>query len=290
MCPFCHRPDLVIKKGFYIRNSDCKRIQRFYCQNCLRGFSAQTSSFDYRMRKRRINQVVFRMLSKGVSLRGCAQVLNVQPRTIARRLNRFGQFAEIQMRKQRRKNSVSKILIDEMESFEHTKLKPLTIPIVVEYKTRMILSLDVGQIAAKGTLAELSKKKYGKRVCQRKSVLNKVFLETKECLNENGVILSDESYHYLRPIKRHFPIVTHRSFKGRRGANIGQGEMKKGGLDPLFYLNHTYAMIRDNIKRLARKTWCTTKKIAQLKNSLYLYAHYHNQVVSGVRRPIMANL
>ena len=41
-----------------------------------------------------------------------------------------------------------------METFEHTKLKPLTIPMAVEQGTRRILAVDVGKIAAKGHLAK----------------------------------------------------------------------------------------------------------------------------------------
>ncbi len=36
---------------------------------------------------------------------------------------------------------------------------------------------------------------------------------------------------------------SHQRFKGRRGCIVGQGELKVGGFDPLFSLNHTYAMI-----------------------------------------------
>ena len=57
-------------------------------------FSAQTHSFDYRLRKRRINQLVFRLLAKGLSQRGSAQVLGVNPKTIARRVIRFGDCAK----------------------------------------------------------------------------------------------------------------------------------------------------------------------------------------------------
>ena len=58
---------------------------------------------------------------------------------------------------------------------------------------------------------------------------------------------------------------------------MGQGELKKLKYDPIFSLNHTCAMIRDNIKRLSRKTWCTTKRMPQLQINLELYALEHNR-------------
>ncbi len=48
--------------------------------------------------------------------------------------------------------------IDEMESIEHTKLKPLTLPLAVGDDYR-IYAVSVGRIQAKGPLADLSRKK-----------------------------------------------------------------------------------------------------------------------------------
>jgi hypothetical protein len=46
---------------------------------------------------------------------------------------------------------------------------------------------------------------------------------------------------------------------------VGQGELKRGGFDPLFSLNHTAAMFRDRLKRLSHRTWCTTKRPDRLQ-------------------------
>jgi transposase-like protein len=287
MCPHCHFNTDIVKRGFYIRASDGLKIQRFNCRNCGRDFSTQTSSFDYRLRKRRINQSVFRMLAKGMSQKGCAHVLAVDPQTIARRITRFGICAKKHLRSFT--STVSEVVFDEMETFEHTKLKPLTIPLAVEKRTRRILFVDVGKIAAKGHLAQISKKKYGFRKCERKKALNRLFRHLKRISCPHATFFSDESHHYPNQIRRYFKQVKHMTFKGRKSAIIGQGEMKKGGFDPLFCLNQTAAMIRDNIKRLTRRTWCTTKKIERLLDLLHIYSFYHNQRIDGVKRPSIFN-
>ena len=176
-----------------------------------------------------------------------------------------------------------------METFEHTKLKPLTIPMAVEQGTRRILAVDVGKIAAKGHLAKISLKKYGPRKCQRKKVLNNVFTNLKPKTTDFCIVKSDESQHYPMVVKKYFPDGLHLQYKGRMPAIIGQGEMKKGGYDPLFSFNQTAGMLRDNIKRLTRRTWCTTKKIERLKDLLHIYIMYHNQRIAGVKRPRMFN-
>ena len=49
--------------------------------------------------------------------------------------------------------------------------------------------------------------------------------------------------------------------------------------DPLFSLNHTCAMLRANVNRLIRRTWCTTKKLQPLIDHLEIYTKYHNQIL-----------
>jgi hypothetical protein len=41
-------------------------------------------------------------------------------------------------------------------------------------------------------------------------------------------------------------------------------------------------MIRANVNRMFRRTWCTTKRRDRLEAHLVLYADYHNeQLISG---------
>ncbi|MBD67124.1 MAG: hypothetical protein CME62_18130, partial [Halobacteriovoraceae bacterium] len=61
-----------------------------------------------------------------------------------------------------------------------------------------------------------------------------------------------------------------------RGCIAGQGELKKLRRDPLFALNHTCAMLRDNISRLVRKSWCVSQSIEKLQLHLDLYMKFHN--------------
>ena len=274
-CPKCHnRAD---KWGTYRRPKDQKRVQRYRCRECARSFSDQTFAHDYRLRLRHFNQTVFRLLCSGVSQRRIAFIVGTKPVAVSRRVVLFGTVAERNLATYRRARPKAKhVLIDEMESFEHTKCKPLTIPIAVEEKTRKILSLDVGQIAAKGRLAAVARARYGLRRCRRGRVLKSVFRQLQTCCVPDSHFKSDESVHYPSRVRFYFPRASHETFKGRRGCIVGQGELKAGGWDPLFSLNHTYAMFRDNLKTLSRRTWCTTKRPDRLRNLMHLYAWFHN--------------
>ena len=285
-CPTCFNP--ASKRGFYLRPSDQKKIQRYKCGICARSFSHQTVQPDFRLRLRRQNQIIFRLISSGVSQRRCALILNMKQVAISRRVVKFGRVAETNLahyRKTRKK--VNKAIFDELETFEHSKCKPLTVPIAVEDKTRKILCLGVGQIAAKGHLSKIALQKYGPRKCERDQVLNSVMSDLKNCCDERVTLKSDQSHFYPKLVKKYFPSAEHRTSKGRRGCVVGQGELKVGGFDPLFSLNHSYAMFRDNLKTLSRRTWCTVKKPSRLKSLLYLYAWFHNLYLDNPKRIVL---
>nr|MBX2884857.1 hypothetical protein [Granulosicoccus sp.] len=52
--------------------------------------------------------------------------------------------------------------------------------------------------------------------------------------------------------------------------------LKKIGFDPLFAINHTFAMFRANVNRLIRKTWCTTKRVDRLEDHLAIFVSVFN--------------
>lgn len=168
---------------------------------------------------------------------------------------------------------------DDLETFEHSKLKPLSVCAAVEHKTRRILGFRVAKMPAKGKLTQKSLKKYGPRDDERAKARDELFTEIKEFVRPDAIIKSDKNPHYPKDVRRHFPNAEHVTFDGRRGCVVGQGELKSGGFDPLFSLNHTYAMFRANINRLFRRTWNTTKKPERLRIHILIYCLYHNTVL-----------
>jgi hypothetical protein len=193
--------------------------------------------------------------------------------------------AEVSLRKGNAKcKPATTVQFDDMETFEHTKCKPLSVTLAVEEKTRRILGVEVSQMPASGRLSEKAKVLYGSRRDTRRLGRERLLVRITQFVDPNAVIKSDENPSYPALIKDAFPKATHVTFKGKRGSITGYGEIKKVKFDPLFSLNHTCAMFRDSIKRLSRKTWCTTKRVSQLYAHLILYADYHNRHLPGPRR------
>jgi hypothetical protein len=132
---------------------------------------------------------------------------------------------------------------------------------------------------AKGLLVQRSLKKYGFRRDERKPQRENLFKELQPFIAKTALIKSDSSPHYPSSVKKFFPDCIHVPMKGKRGCVTGQGELKGGGFDPIFSLNHSFAMFRANINRLYRLTWNTTKKPERLTLHIAIYALFHNQVL-----------
>ena len=169
--------------------------------------------------------------------------------------------------------------MDEQISFEHTKMKPLTIHGIVVAGTREIMGLASAEAPANGNLAKRSVKKYGKRHDGRREARRRLLRRVAPFIRPGGMIKTDESPHYVADLKELLPEVEHATFKGRRPRRYGNDELKEGGFDPLFSINHTSASFRANTSCLVRKTWNTTKKRASMEAHMWIYAAYHNEKI-----------
>lgn len=279
-CDFHHKKDHVVRDGSYFRKEDSRKIARFKCKSCRKKFSFSTFKLEYKQKKRRINHKLFMLLASGISMRRAARFLNVHQTTVHRKViylakksrKEHGDFlAEL------RKDPVVSFQFDDLISSVHTKLKPVSISIAVDAKRRFILGAEVGSIPAFGHLAELSRRKYGKRKNEHEEKLAKLLADISPSVSAIAKIESDEHHSYAPLVFKFFPYAEYVQYKGEKSCVAGLGELKKVHYDPLFKINHTCAMFRANVNRLFRRTWCTSKKTEMLKNHLDIFIHYHNK-------------
>ena len=286
-CPFCLLSTEITsgsRKGIrtrsFYRKSDGQKIARFCCSSCRKNFSRATLDPRYRQNKRHLNYQIFKLLCSGISMRRLAIVMNVSRTTIARKLVYLGKRSRVKLQAdQQRRPEVKSIQFDDIETFEHPRAKPLSIFLVVESGTRRILCFDVAEMPSKGSLGTRAELKYGKRFDTRSRIRTGVLGSLKESVETEVVVKSNKNPHYQSTVRKIFPAATHERFMSQRARSTGYGELKKGGFDPLFSVNHTGVSLRDSIKRLSRKTWCTTKKKERLLDALALYAVLDNQIL-----------
>jgi hypothetical protein len=282
-----HSPCLgrSVRWGFYLRSSDSRIVQRFRCLSCSQGFSRATFSPRFGQKLRRVNPDIEKLYCSGVSQRRLALILQINRKTVIRKVR----FLAAQARLEHRHfidhcysgvRKLACVQFDDLETSEHTKCKPLSVALAVDPKTRKILSFQVSPMPAKGELARIARRKYGFRPDERQRGWRRLLEELKPHVQETALLVSDENPHYPRHIRQSFPLASHRAYRSRRAAAIGQGELKRGGFDPLFALNHTCAMLRANMNRLFRRTWCTTKNAQGLRDHLAIYASFHNRLLT----------
>lgn len=277
--PTCAAPEFFIQDGTFRRKDDSKLIQRFRCKSCGKRFSSAVFSEAYRQKRRRINMPLLKLLSSGISLRRSAILLGVHRKTVERKLPFLAKKCRRlnQRHLEELKKRIHNIQIDDLITKENSKLRPLSVTIAVDENRRTILATEVSQIPAFGHLSKFAIKKYGKRKDEHFEGLTRLFKTIAPIVSPEVLVKSDEHQSYPGFIRAYLPQAKHQAFKSERACIAGQGELKKVQFDPLFVVNHTCALLRANINRLVRKTWCTTKDPRRLKDHLDVFVYFYNQ-------------
>ena len=282
ICPnlHCAFPENIIRDGTFRRQDDSKIIQRFRCKSCRLRFSSATLSDAYKQKRRRINYPLLKLLASGMSMRRSAIFLGVNKRTVERRLPYLGKKCRELNRKSlmKFKGRIHNIQLDDLITKENSKLKPLSVSVAVDENNRRILATEVSQIPSFGHLAKIAVQKYGERKDEHFEGLTRLFQRIAPVVSPEVIVKSDEHQRYPGFISTYLPHSKHFTFKSERACVAGQGELKKVSFDPLFIVNHTCAMLRGNINRLIRKTWCTTKDPARLRDHLEVFTYFYNEV------------
>jgi transposase-like protein len=281
------RTSHVVRNGSFRRSSDSRRVRRYVCRNCQTYFTSATLRTDRYQKKRRVNFTLGRLYSSGISQRRLTLILRVNRKTVVRKIRFLAHEArkrhEVFLETHYKDRPLTKIQFDDLETSEHTKCKPLSVTLAVDPETRKILKFQVSRMSARGPLAAISRRKYGYRADERPQAWDQLMRELTSYVTPDCHWTSDENPHYPSHLKRHHPGAKHNRVPGGRGAITGQGELKKLRFDPLFSLNHTCAMLRANMNRLFRRTWCTTKNRQGLIDHLSLYVSFHNHVLTPPR-------
>lgn len=276
-CPRCAAPkSSMVRDGFYHRADDSKSIQRFKCKQCGKKCSAATFKATYQQKKRRINSTVRLLLGSNTPPVDIAEVVDVNIKTIASRL-----IWQAALSREKNKHyleaykqecpPITCVQFDDLVTFEHTKCKPLTVPCAVVDGTRVPLGFACASIPAFGHLAEVSRKKYGKRDDDSRRERCILFEALAELLPPDVHFKTDGHLHYAELIREYFPDAKHTVIKSEKGSNVAQGELKKTNFDELFSINHTFATMRAKVNRLNRRTWSTTKKPERLCDHIDIF-------------------
>lgn len=268
----CKAKGVFHRKGFFKVSRANSTYRRFQCTACKKTFSFRTFQPDYRQKKKDLNPLLTELILNGYSLRAAARTIKMTYK------NTYKKFlwlsAQAQLKRQKLRFKATKIFFDEMETIEHTKCKPLSILLLVN-ENYEILEAKVAKMPAKGKLAKFSVQKYGKRRDERNSAIKNAFSEIKRNLKTSPhTLLSDAKPNYGLMVSKFFPKSQHLIYSRKNKERYRDRLHEKGQkklYDPMFVINQRCAKLRADIRRLTRRSWCTTKKPENLQCHLDLY-------------------
>lgn len=286
-CKVFNQNIFQVKDGTFYRREDSRNIQRYKCKICRKKYSNATHSLEFAQKKRRINRAVRANLASGMSMRSCAYNLKIARKTIERKFiylakkARLKQDALLQSWSQ---NPLSNIQFDDLISSIHTKLKPISVSVVVDQNSFKILGAKVSEIPAFGKIADLSRRKYGRRKNMHPKSLSDLLFELRNSISKDVVFKTDEHKRYPELIGKHFPHAHHKTYKSIPASIVGMGELKTKRFDPLFAINHTLACFRGGINRFFRRTWCTSKSLSHTQDHIDIFIDYYNEKKEATRK------
>ena len=142
-CKVFHQTIFQVKDGHYYRRDDSRKIQRYKCKICQKKYSKSTHTLEFSQKKRRLNKMIRSNLASGMSMRSCAYNLNLARKTIERKFVYLAKKARMNQKELLelwRKNPINDVQFDDLISSIHTKLKPISVSVVIDPGTFKILA------------------------------------------------------------------------------------------------------------------------------------------------------
>jgi hypothetical protein len=251
----------------------------FFFGSPYRCWQSEALSDTYRQKKPELNEQVFKWYASNATQRRMAKNMGCNRKTVIRKFLFVAWLArqEHERRVKAGELKTSFVQFDEMETFEHTRLKPLSIAIAVRAKTGEIIEAQVAEMNCHGKAAPLSQQLYGWRQDNRATAREDVLRMVKAVARPNITIVSDAKRAYPREVEKWVPGAEFVAVTSRvKARKLLTDATRRNQDDSMWALNQACARIRHDMSRMARKVWVTTKKAERLQAHLDLYIAYNN--------------
>jgi len=254
-------------------------VPRFRCLSCGRTFSRQTFRFDCGDRKPECNIKLFELLTAGVGLRQAGRILQMDIHSVQGKLRKIGRLCrQLHDNLSPALPAERTYLLDEEETYEAASIRPLTMPVLIERDTWFVVATAVGSIrraAPAGTARRrrqrLDELRHGRRADQSSYRVGETMKALRRRLPRGGLVLQTDQ-------KASYATIARRVFGDRVQHLTTSGKRVRTTHNPLFPINTTLAMTRDNCGRLRRRSWLVTKKASRLQAHLHIFTVYRNYV------------
>lgn len=290
---------------------DRKYIQRYRCKTCKKSFinkdrlERNPKEKMYSSRKE-----IAEMYCMGMSLRDLSKKMNITRKTIDRKIEliteeinkKYKDFETFNFNSHHEENEDRRpiIVFDEMESYEHTKLKPLSISIAYDVINKKIIDIQVATFFPKGRFISTLHKKPHLRIKyelakryredNRNEQMTKVLESVKNYIAHNKhkpLFITDGRAVYKTLLKEvfrnqnfvHEVIISKEMIENFvQTSKYGMNQVnirEKASFDALC------ATMRSKLSRLRRDSFIHTKKVNNLYNTLLLFMDFWNKTHSN---------
>ena len=269
--------------GFYRRigtyQPQCRNepIPRFKCRLCRRGFSRQTFRLDYRDKQPGKNGTLFQLLASGIGLRQTGRLVGLDVHAVQKKFRKVARHLRLLNRNLLPGLPAGRTyLLDELESFEFSSITPLTIPVLIERTSKFVVAVDVATIRRVAKAGSWRRRwldrfeaKRGRVQDRGRNCVRRVFGRFAKLLGGNSAdFVTDEKALYGRFCRQRFGAqVAHQTVSSKLPRTV---------YNPLFAVNLTDAMLRDNNGRLRRRSWLVSKSGRFLRLQIELFNAYRN--------------
>lgn len=256
------------KKGFRVAKHNHQPIPRYQCKTCGRKFCATQTKPIRQHHRPDLNRRIFEMAVSGTSMRRMVLLLGCSKRTVDRKIQHLAQEAQRIHQERLATLRTSYIMLDELITYLHARPKHLSVAVVVRVSSGEVLGFTISRIPTQVTGFD----KYDWQQDDTLTNIPALLASMRPLLKPGAVIASDAHPSYPKWLRRALPGVQHQQVK----ALVSKLAQKADERDPLFAINLTFAKMRNDLARLGRKTWTTTKSIKGLENHLWLWVAWRN--------------
>lgn len=267
------------RRGVYRPKCRAQPVPRFRCDLCERGFSRQTFRHDYRDHRPEVNATLFQQLVSGVGLRQGARNVGIDIRAAVQKLRKFAAtLAKLHDNLSPELPSGRTFLLDEEEAFERSRGLPLTMPVLIERDSWLIVSAAVAPIrrlARDGSRLRCYQEDYeaqnGRRKDASRAAVRRVLEALARRVPAGAVAMHTDE-------KSAYPALLKAVFGKRIEHATTPGSAPRTKWNPLFAISTTMAMTRDNNGRLRRRSWLHSKRAEELGHQMALFTVYRNYI------------
>jgi hypothetical protein len=175
--------------------------------------------------------------------------------------------------------NTDKIYFDEMESFIHSKVYPVSIGVAMDVRYKRIIDIQVAEIKLKGRLKEKLEKQWGSlppkidsRPNNSPQMLIELMKSVKKSISPKGFVYSDEKKTYPALVKNNLPpTITFIQ-------ELSKVEIKKSvDRQGLGRFRSLCAYLRTYLGTMGRRKLNTAKSLESLADHFYLMIARYNK-------------